>query len=90
MKAGAEGTILCPGGNLDDRSHNLKRVEQTVKSLEYKFIFLLFTAIPVSYGSSGARARIRAAAASLRHSLGNARSKPHRQPALQLAVMTDP
>ena len=40
-----------------------------------KFYFL-FTASPVAYGSSWARDRIRAAAASLCHSHSNARSKP--------------
>ena len=41
----------------------------------YFFIFLLFRATPVAYGSSQARCPIRAAAASLRHSHSNARSE---------------
>ena len=40
--------------------------------------------------SSQAQGRIRAAAAGLRHSHSNARSKLHLQPSQQLAAMLDP
>ena len=39
-------------------------------------IFCHFRAAPMAYGGSWARGRIRAAAAGLYHSHGNARSKP--------------
>ena len=48
------------------------------------FFFLLFRTAPVAYASSQARGRIRAAAAGLHHSHGNAGSKPHLQPTQQL------
>ena len=41
------------------------------------FFFCLFRAIPMAYGGSQARGRIRDAAASLHHSHSNAGSEPH-------------
>ena len=41
------------------------------------FVFCLFKATPAAYGSSQARGRIRAIAASLHHSHSNARSLTH-------------
>ena len=48
------------------------------------FFFSIFRATPMAYGSSQARIRIRAIAASLHHSHSNAESKPRLQPILQL------
>ena len=48
------------------------------------YLFFLFRATPVAYGISQAGDRIRAAAASLRHSYSNARSEP------QLVATLDP
>ena len=48
------------------------------------FFFSIFRATPTAYGSSQARIRIRAIAASLHHSHSNAESKPRLQPILQL------
>ena len=41
------------------------------------YLFLLFRAIPVTYGSSQSRGQIRATAASLRHSCSNVGSLTH-------------
>ena len=46
--------------------------------------------MPAAYGSSQARESIRAAAASLHHSLHNAISKLHQPPTLQLVATPDP
>ena len=54
--------------------------KSTKNCIMYDFCFLfvcLFRAIPAAYGSSQARGRIRAAAASLHHSHSNMGSKPH-------------
>ena len=50
---------------------------------------LLFRATTMAYGSSQARGRIGAAAASLRHNHSNARSEPGLQPMLQLVATLD-
>ena len=55
----------------------------------YLFIYL-FRTIPMAYGGSQARGRIRAAGAGLHHSHSNARSEPHLQPTLHLAARLDP
>ena len=52
--------------------------------------FFLFRATPAAYGSSQARAQIRAAAASLHHSQSNTRSKPHLQSTSNLAATLGP
>ena len=57
--------------------------------LRHSFFFFLKDA-PIAHGSSQARDRIRPAAADLRHSQGNAGSKPHLQPIPQLAAKPDP
>ena len=54
------------------------------------FYFLIFMAIPATYGSSQARGWIRAAAAILCHSHSNVGSEPHLWPMLQFAAMRDP
>ena len=41
------------------------------------FLFAFFRAIPMAYGSSQARGRIEAIAASLHHSHSNVGSEPH-------------
>ena len=53
------------------------------------FLLYLFMATCVTYGSSQARGRIRAAAAGLCHTHSNNGSEPQMQPMLQLA-MPDP
>ena len=53
-------------------------------------LFALFTTVPVPCGSSWARGQIRAAAAGLHHSHGNAVSDPHLQLKMTLAAMPDP
>ena len=64
----------------------------------YKYIYIyfwgvffcLFRATPAAYGSSKARGLIRAVAAGLHHSHGNARSELHLRPTPQLTAMPDP
>ena len=59
----------------------------------YLFIFFfpsLFRAALVAYGSSQARGKIKAVAASLCHSHSNARSEPYPQPTLELMATPDP
>ena len=58
--------------------------------LLFYFIFFLFRAIPMAYGSSEARGRNGAAAASLCHSHSNVGSEPHLQPTTQLMAMLEP
>ena len=50
------------------------------------FFFLLFMAAPMAYRGSQAKGRIRAEAASLRHSHNHARSEQHLWPPPQLTV----
>ena len=54
------------------------------------FCTSLFRAPLVAYGSSQARGQIKAAAADLRHSHSNVRSKPHLRPIPQLTTTPDP
>ena len=54
------------------------------------FVFCLFMAIPVAYGSSQARGPIGAAAASLRHGRSNSGSELHLRPTPQLMATPDP
>ena len=54
------------------------------------FFFLAFRAAPMAYRSSQARGRITAAAANLRHSHSNARSKLCLQTTPQLMATLDP
>ena len=58
------------------------------------YLFIYFFAIswaaPAAYGSSQARGRIGAEAASLYHTHSNARSEPHLCPTLQLMATPDP
>ena len=54
------------------------------------FFFLLFRAIPTTYGGSQARGPIRAIVPSLRHSYDIARSEPHLQPTPQLRATPEP
>ena len=49
--------------------------------------YFIFTAAPASYGSSQARGRIGAVAASLQHSHDNNGSEPHLRPTPQLVAM---
>ena len=58
--------------------------------LTFFFFFLLFRATPVACGSSQANGRIRAIAASLRHSHSNVGSEPHLRPTPQLMATPDP
>ena len=59
-------------------------------SLVACFFFFLFRAAPATYGSSQARDRRGAAAASLHHSHSHARSELHLLPTLQLVATPDP
>ena len=54
------------------------------------FVFCLFRATPAAHGGSQARGRIRAAAAGLRQSHSNTRSKPSLRPTPQLTATRDP
>ena len=54
------------------------------------YLFLLFVAAPVAYGSSQARGQIGALAAGLQYSHSNVGSKPHLRPTLKLTVTPDP
>ena len=56
----------------------------------YFFIFCLFRAIPMAFGGSQARGRIRTVAAGLHHSHSNARSELRLQPTPQPTAMPDP
>ena len=53
------------------------------------FSFCLFRTKSSAYGGSQDSSQIRAVTASLRHSHGNTRSKPHPQPKLQFAATLD-
>ena len=56
----------------------------------FKIICLfVFTAAPVTYGSSQARGQIGAVAVGLHHSRSNPRSEAHLQATSQLAAMQD-
>ena len=57
--------------------------------LNYKITFIAISYRPVAYGSSQARSRIGAAAASLHHSHSNAISEPRLQPTPQLMATLD-
>ena len=59
-------------------------------SIFFNFFFFLFTATPAAYGSSQARGQIGAVTAGLRHSCGNAGSKPHLQTTPHLTAIPDP
>ena len=59
-------------------------------SFLFFFVFCHFRPAPVAYGGSQARGRIRAGAASLRHSHSNTRSKPCLWPTPQLTATLDP
>ena len=54
------------------------------------FIFLLFRAAPMAYGSSQARVELGATAAGLHHSHSSEGSEPHLQPTPQLSSTPDP
>ena len=56
------------------------------KCNHFFFFFFLFMTIPEAYGSSQARAGIRATATGLHHSHSNTRSEPHLWPTPQLAA----
>ena len=57
----------------------------------YLFVrFCLFRAAPMAYGSSQARDRVGAVAASVHHSHSNTRSEPHLRPTPQLTATPDP
>ena len=79
--------------------HNLYYINYTLMMLFLKasllrklfFVFLSFLGpLPMAYGGSQARGRIRAIAASRHHSHSNARSKPHLRATPQLMAMPDP
>ena len=53
-------------------------------------LFAFFMATPAAYGSSQARGRVGAAAASLHHSHNIMGSESHLRPAPQLTAMLDP
>ena len=54
------------------------------------FVFCLFMATPMEYGSSQARGLIGAVAAGLRQRHSNSRSEPRLQPTPQLIATPDP
>ena len=56
----------------------------------WKFLFLLFRAAPVAYGSSQARGGIGAVMAGLHHSYSNGGSEPSLQSTPQLRATPDP
>ena len=60
------------------------------EQLFFFFFFYLFRAAPGAHGSSQARGRIGAVAASPHHGQGNSGSGPRLQPAPQLTAMPDP
>ena len=86
--------MIFPLGFVIHRKFLLKKIFARVvaKLFIYLFIYLfvLFRAIPEAYVGSKARGLIRAVAAGLRHSHGNARSEPHLQPTPQLTATQDP
>ena len=56
----------------------------------FKIFYFLFRATPAAYGSSQARSRIGAAAASLHHSSWQDRIRATSAPTLLLTAMPDP
>ena len=68
-----QGWNSCQSG---DNARSLT-IRQPGSSKETFFFFSLFRAAPVAYGSSAVRGLIRAAAAGLHHSHGNAGSELH-------------
>ena len=60
------------------------------KEMKLLSFFGLFRAVPTAYGSSQARGRIRATAATLHHSHSNSRSEPRLCPPPQLTATSDP
>ena len=54
------------------------------------FFFFFFRAMPVAYGNSQARGRIRATATGLHRSHSNSGSEPHLRPTPQLVTTRDP
>ena len=56
----------------------------------YLFIYCLFRAVPMAYGSSQARGRSGAVAAGLHHSYSETSSEPHLRATPQLMATLDP
>ena len=76
---------------MEQKNERLELRGGNLVGLRYtSFSFLLFRAAPAAYGGSQAGGRIRAVAASLRHSHSNARSQPHLRPTPQLTAVLDP
>ena len=69
--------------------NNIIFTSQTNKKNLWRIFFLFFTALPVVYGSSWAKGRIRTAAARLSQSYSNTISEPHLQPTLQFGSILD-
>ena len=66
------------------------RLPTRVQSKLFSFLFCLFRAAPIAYGSSQARGRIGAVAAGLCPSHTNARSEQSLRPVPQFMAMPDP
>lgn len=65
-------------------------LEDYSNGIFFFFLFFLFRAVPLAYGSCQARGRIRATAAGPYHSHSNVRSKLRLQPTPQLVATLDP
>ena len=61
--------------------------KQEIRERFFYFSFLLFRATPAAHGRLPARGQIRAAAAGLYHSHGNAKSERYLQPILQRWIL---
>ena len=68
----------------------LEKTKSQKKKDNFLIVYLLFRATGVAHGSSQARGRTGAAAASLGHSYSNSGSEPRLQPTPQLMAMLNP
>ena len=68
----------------------LRKYNKLCLLLFFLFFSFFFRAVPLAYGNSQARGRIRATAAGLHHSQSNTGSKLHLGPILQLMATPDP
>ena len=79
----------CPAGFVLLLSKSIWR-SLVVMRQNILFFFAISWAAPTAYGSSQARGRIRAVAASIRQSHSNTGSEPRLQPTPQLTATLDP
>ena len=81
---------MTPGYIADTAGTTALSVALPMYLFIYLFIYFPFRATPAAHGCTRARSRVRAAAAGLHHSHGNAGSEPHLRPTMQLVAKPDP